>query len=131
MLSHKPSFFQTNHQIRPASIRIYQKPSFCSDYGQFLNTSKPKKIHMMNHSHSPIEEVSIHDIIQITKLNKSIQNSLNPTPTSRGESKHLKSENLASESISEENSPLFYPKEPRIHTSASVNKRSNTPKPPG
>ena len=131
MLSQKPEFFKTSHKIRPTHIKIYQKSSLYSDYGHFITPSKPKALYLQNLSHSPIEDDHIKDIIQIHKINKSIQNSLNPTPTSSGESKHKKSENLGSESISEENSPLFYPQEPRIHTSVSINKRCYTPKPPG
>ena len=130
MLSQKNSFFQTSDKIRPNPIKIYQKRSLYSQYGK-LTSNKPRSLQIQNNSHSPNYFDQIHDIIQIKKIDKSVQNSLNPTPTSRCESKHKKSKNIGSEVLSEENSPLFYPQEPRIHTTISINKRFNTPKPPG
>jgi hypothetical protein len=120
----------TSSKFRPKSIRIYKKRAIHSDYGDLHLFRKQEDPNQVLQIRSPLNDIQIKDLVHIKTLNKSIQNSLNPTPTNEKVTKRQKDSLFNSESISEENSPLFYPQEPRIHTSSGIKKRSNTPKLP-
>jgi len=114
-------------KTRPKSIRIYRRTIINSDYGP-INAINFKDL-KLGQSRSPRnnEDLLFENLISIRNLNQYTQNSRNTTPVSNinKETKTLLSH---SDSVSEENSPLFYPKEPRIHTTMSKKQRSEIPK---
>lgn len=118
----------TFSKSRPKSIRIYRRTIINSDYGP-INTINFKDL-KLGQSRSPRnnENLLFENVITIRNLNKFTQNSRNTTPVSNN--KDTKILLSRSDSISEENSPLFYPKEPRIHTTMSKKQRSESPKQP-
>lgn len=116
----------TLSKSRPKSIRIYKRRVVDPDYKP-LNTMGVRNIQIPGFRSPNTEESLFENLISITTLNKFTQNSRNPTPVSTsGKEKNVSFDtpNIASD----ENSPLFYPKEPRIHTTMSKKKRFETAK---
>lgn len=130
MLEHADSPITTSlSRSRPKSIRIYKRRIIDPEYRP-LNTIGVRNMQIPSYrSPKNADESLFENLISITTLNKFTQNTRNPTPVSNSGKEKIVSfdtPNIASD----DNSPLFYPKEPRIHTTMSKKKRFETSKEP-